>query len=405
MWAPVLRIEPCAGRGDSSGAPKPRDVRSADTRPCKGGQRTIGECRESTSMRAAPASVRAVADGPATVGTTMPRSPGGAQVLDGWRSPAGAGPRGVEVVGGCRTPGGGVPGRTTRAGETEGCEVHVLLTNDDGIAAPWLATLVAGFAAAGHTTTVLAPATDQSGASGALAPLPMRGEVDLELLPAPDMPADNAWAVVGATPTVCVSIGLSAGVIGPVDLVVSGPNHGWNIGRDVWRSGTAWAAITGWGLGVPALAVSAAPQHHTEEDLAALVAGVQVVADDLLSREVPEVWNLNFPAPPSASWQAVTSTGLAPGERLAGLAVRTATPTAGGGLRLRIVVPPDVRIPAVQGSDAESVYRGEVALSRLRPVDAWPPADPAAAVGLSTAAPDGVAPVAPHPPQAERSVS
>jgi len=249
--------------------------------------------------------------------------------------------------------------------------VHVLLTNDDGIDAPWLGVLAAGLRDAGHDTTVLAPSSDQSGVSGALKPLPMGGEVDLALRAAPAVAVDRAWAVEGATPTICVLLGLGGAVDEPVDVVVSGPNFGWNIGRDVWRSGTAWAAITAWGMGVPALAVSGAPEAYEPDDLAALVGHTVETAEKLTSQPEAEVWNLNVPAPPAASWQPAAWTSLSPGERMTASQISVVERNGDGSATVRLGLHRGMIVPPAAGSDAERVYAGGVALSRLRPLDSW----------------------------------
>src|SRR5437764_14343974 len=70
--------------------------------------------------------------------------------------------------------------------------LRVLVTNDDGIAAPGLSALAAAVAGLGHDVTVAAPATDHSGASSAIGP--MGGPDGVEVTPvqldaAPGAPA------------------------------------------------------------------------------------------------------------------------------------------------------------------------------------------------------------------------
>ena len=248
--------------------------------------------------------------------------------------------------------------------------MRVLLTNDDGVAAPWLSALAGAFGRAGHATTVLAPATDQSGTSGALQPIPIGGEVDIALRPAPAVAADRAWGAERATPSVCVLVGLGGALDEPVDLVVSGPNFGWNIGRDVWRSGTVWAAITAWGMGCPALAVSGAPVTYADVDLRALVDRVVAFGEELAAAPTPEVWNLNFPASPAAEWNPPEWTGIAPAERMTDSVISVVGDDGDGGRTVRVRQRRDVEVPATPGSDAERVRSGGIALSRLRPLDA-----------------------------------
>ena len=58
------------------------------------------------------------------------------------------------------------------------------------------------------------------------------------------------------SPVDCVRVGLLSGLVAPVDLVVSGINHGLNVGDDVTYSGTVGAALEAAILDVPAIAVS-----------------------------------------------------------------------------------------------------------------------------------------------------
>jgi 5'-nucleotidase len=66
---------------------------------------------------------------------------------------------------------------------------------------------------------------------------------------------DRRWQVDG-TPTDCVMLALEALMPEKPDWVISGINHGQNMGEDVLYSGTVAAAMEGLSLGVPAIAVS-----------------------------------------------------------------------------------------------------------------------------------------------------
>jgi len=124
-----------------------------------------------------------------------------------------------------------------------------LLSNDDGFASPGL--LAARQALAGAFDVVsLAPEHEQSASSHALSlrkPLRMR-QVE-----------PGAFALDG-TPADCVYVALHAGTrVLPrrPDLIVSGINHGMNLGQDAFYSGTIAAAREGALRGIPAVATSA----------------------------------------------------------------------------------------------------------------------------------------------------
>src|SRR6266540_6380318 len=133
--------------------------------------------------------------------------------------------------------------------------VRVLLSNDDGIHAPGLEALAAAFE--GDEVWVVAPDREQSASSHAISlhrPLRMH-----ELMP--------RWYSVDGTPTDAVYMGLNH-VLREArpDVVVSGVNHGPNLGNDVLYSGTVAAAMEAALLGVHAIAVSlaSAPPHDFE---------------------------------------------------------------------------------------------------------------------------------------------
>lgn len=127
----------------------------------------------------------------------------------------------------------------------------ILLCNDDGYRAKGLRTLGVALRRVADVV-VCAPETEQSAKSHALTlhrPLRLR-RVD-----------EGVFALDG-TPADCVYIALySEGRVLPrrPDLVVSGINHGLNLGADVFYSGTVAAAREGALRGVPAMAASADP--------------------------------------------------------------------------------------------------------------------------------------------------
>jgi 5'-nucleotidase len=123
--------------------------------------------------------------------------------------------------------------------------MRFLATNDDGILAHGLECLVAAAEPLGEVT-VVAPDREQSATSHSLTlHHPLR----------PVKRADRRWQVDG-TPTDCVMLALEALMPEKPDWVLSGINHGQNMGEDVLYSGTVAAAMEGLSLGIPAIAVS-----------------------------------------------------------------------------------------------------------------------------------------------------
>lgn len=130
---------------------------------------------------------------------------------------------------------------------------RVLLTNDDGIHSRALRALAHAFADAGIETYVAAPSRNRSGTGSLMTSL----QASSFLAEPTDMgPGIKAWAVNGF-PADCVLFALRGPMVNdPPDLVVSGPNHGGNVGEAWFISGTVGAARAAAFFGVPAVALS-----------------------------------------------------------------------------------------------------------------------------------------------------
>jgi 5'-nucleotidase len=123
--------------------------------------------------------------------------------------------------------------------------MRLLLSNDDGILARGLTALERAATALGEVY-VVAPDREQSATSHSLTMHhPLR----------PVQIAERRWQVDG-TPTDCIMLALEALLPVKPDFVLSGVNHGPNMGEDVLYSGTVAAAMEGLALGVPAIAFS-----------------------------------------------------------------------------------------------------------------------------------------------------
>ena len=123
--------------------------------------------------------------------------------------------------------------------------MRFLVTNDDGILAHGIECLCAAVELLGEVT-VVAPDREQSATSHSLTlHHPVR----------PIRRGERRWQVDG-TPTDCVMLALEALMPEKPDFVLSGINHGQNMGEDVLYSGTVAAAMEGLALGVPSLAIS-----------------------------------------------------------------------------------------------------------------------------------------------------
>ncbi len=172
--------------------------------------------------------------------------------------------------------------------------MRVLLSNDDGVHAAGLKALAAAFA--GEEVWVVAPDREQSASSHAISlhrPLRMH-----ELAP--------RWYAVDGTPTDAVYMGLNLVLRATrPDVVVSGVNHGPNLGNDVLYSGTVAAAMEAALLGVNAIAVSlAAPPPHDFAEAARFAAALarRIVTSP---PPAPLLLNVNVPAGPIRGYRFV----------------------------------------------------------------------------------------------------
>ncbi len=178
--------------------------------------------------------------------------------------------------------------------------MQILLSNDDGYFAPGLAVLAATLSQHGHEITVVAPERDRSGASNSLTldrPLMVRK-------------TPSGFHYVNGTPTDCVHLAVTGLLPGLPDMVISGINHGANMGDDTVYSGTVAAATEGFLLGIPSVAVSLANiQQENFQAAADFVAGL---AARFAADPVPEhvLLNVNVPDLPADQIQGVEVTRL-----------------------------------------------------------------------------------------------
>lgn len=171
---------------------------------------------------------------------------------------------------------------------------RILISNDDGISALGLRVLAEALAPLGELW-IVAPDRERSATSHAISlhkPLRIR-----ELGP-------REYSVDG-TPTDCVYMALNHLMGQPPDLVVSGINHGPNLGNDVLYSGTVSAAMEGALFGYRAIAMSMClPEVRTKPTEAAdFAAGAQFAASlakGVLERPMPAgvLLNVNVPVGP-----------------------------------------------------------------------------------------------------------
>jgi 5'-nucleotidase len=179
--------------------------------------------------------------------------------------------------------------------------VTIVLTNDDGVNAPGITQLREALLAAGLPVVVVAPNTNQSGVSRAAS---YRNPVRAARIQPEGPPV---YSVAG-TPVDCVRVALGGGIVADAQLVISGINHGANVGDDTLNSGTYGAAVEAALFDVPAIAISqqSLPGHFNIVDPVGVpTAGFEhsascgvAVARAMLEHPAPPrtVVNVNVPA-------------------------------------------------------------------------------------------------------------
>ena len=130
--------------------------------------------------------------------------------------------------------------------------MNVLVSNDDGVFALGIRALANALAAAGHQVTVVCPDRERSATGHGLT---LHKPLRVEQVEGVFDSAVTAWACSG-TPSDCVKLALDAVLPAAPDFVLSGINHGANLGTDVLYSGTVSAAMEGVLEGIPAIAIS-----------------------------------------------------------------------------------------------------------------------------------------------------
>ena len=229
--------------------------------------------------------------------------------------------------------------------------MKILVSNDDGYLARGINALADALSEIAEVI-VVAPDRNYSGASNSLtlhAPLRVH-EVE-----------PNRYFVIG-TPSDCVHLALSGFLDEDPDIVVSGINHGANLGDDVIYSGTVAAAMEGRFLGLPAIAVSLVGRHAEHFDAAARVAAglVRKLQEDPLPKDM--MLNVNVPDLPFERLQGIESTRLGFRHRSEPL-IPMEDPQ---GSRVYWIGPAGEGQDAGPGTDFEAIERGAVAVTPIK---------------------------------------
>lgn len=229
--------------------------------------------------------------------------------------------------------------------------MRFLLSNDDGYSAQGLAHLANAFRRLGEVH-VVAPEGDRSGASNSLT-------LDR---PVWARTAHTGFQYVNGTPTDCVHLALTSLLGHRPDMVISGINHGANLGGDTLYSGTVAAAMEAYQFGIPALAISLVGRDPIHFETAAQVA-VDLV-ERLISQPLPHAYllSVNVPDCPYADLKGMQITRL--GHRLPSqAAIPTVRP---GGETLYWVGPAGAEAENGPGTDFHAIATGYVSITPLQ---------------------------------------
>jgi len=169
---------------------------------------------------------------------------------------------------------------------------RILLTNDDGIDAPGLAAMHKALSRVGRVT-VAAPATNQSATGHGLT----TGRNPIFVTTWTD-DGGSVWHSINARPATCVSLALENLLSEAPDIVVSGSNHGENLGLVTYYSGTVGAAREAAFKGIPSIAVSV--QAGSSMDFEAAAEFTAHLVEKYLKEKLPPQTfiNVNYPALP-----------------------------------------------------------------------------------------------------------
>lgn len=228
--------------------------------------------------------------------------------------------------------------------------MKILISNDDGVTAPGIGTLARELATVA-SIEVMAPDRNRSGASNSLTlshPLRVRQ-------------LDNGYYSVEGTPTDCVHLALTGFLDNGFDMVVSGINHGANLGDDILYSGTVAAAMEGRSLGLPAIAISMAGENIHHFATGAMIA--KQLVNKLKTRSLPSqtILNVNVPDLPLHELKGLQVTRLGT-RHTAAPVVRELDPR---GLPMYWIGPPGAEADAGPGTDFYAVNQGYVSVTPL----------------------------------------
>ena len=228
--------------------------------------------------------------------------------------------------------------------------MKVLLTNDDGYSAKGI-TMLDEMLSEISDVTIVAPENNHSGASSSLT---LKNPLRIRKF------KDNGFYVNG-TPADCVFMALTRILKSPPDILISGINHGANLGDDVLYSGTVGAAMGGRFHPFPSLAVSITnlkPNYFST--------AVEVVREIIEKKleKLPNrssILNINVPDIPIEQIEGYSLTRLGRRE----LPVNERNNTDAYGNEIHWVGPPPEPVLGEEGTDFDAISKNRVSITPL----------------------------------------
>jgi 5'-nucleotidase len=225
---------------------------------------------------------------------------------------------------------------------------RIMVTNDDGWSGPGLRPLISAMKRLGRVTTCV-PHQERSADSHSLTlhkPLRIHHA------------AKDFYALNGS-PADCARFGVLEILKGRVDLVVSGINHGYNLGEDVIYSGTVAAAMEATLLGIPSIAFSQDPEAPSFSQAALYC---KKIAELSLKQRLPEGVFLNVNFPSVRKYKGLRAVSL--GRRIYSKDVTKRLDPRGG--HYYWLAGKTVEGVAARGTDVAAVADGYVSMTPLR---------------------------------------
>ncbi|MFN8162488.1 MAG: 5'/3'-nucleotidase SurE [Solirubrobacterales bacterium] len=241
--------------------------------------------------------------------------------------------------------------------------MRILLTNDDGISAPGLQAARRALRELDDVVVdVIAPESNRSATARSIT---TRSPLSVEEVEFGD--GHSGYATDG-TPVDCVRFAELGLLGGRPDLIVSGINHGVNLGDDITYSGTVAAALEGIILGIPAIALSQQSAGSGmgyvsgQFDFSVSAAFTAQLVARLATESMPEATLINVNCPVGEP-TGIEVTRL--GKRIYNDELRLVDEESGGGRRHYEIYGYSPDYEEIEGTDLYAVSQGRIAVTPI----------------------------------------